>query len=277
VFLLGLKLVLVPALVVGVSLAGRRWGPQIAGLLASLPIGSGPALLFFAIEQGDPFAAEASRAILITIMAVAAMTVVYAWLSRGLPWSWSLLGACAAFAGTRLLLGGVPWRVLPALGAVIASVIVARVMLPSISGANGSGTRPPWDVALRTVSTVAVVVFVTGLAETLGPNVSGVLAAFPIPLVIVLAFTHAQQGHPAAIRFLRGFIPGMWSAAVFCAVVAMAIEPLGKAGAFLLALGAITIVLVLMWFVVARGDIPDTVRSSLRRFGGNPRPARGPH
>jgi hypothetical protein len=256
VVLLGLKLVLVPALVVGVSLAGRRWGPQVAGLLASLPIGSGPTLVFFAIEQGDRFAAEASRAILITIIAVAAMTVVYAWLSIRWRWWVSLPGACAAFGGMRLLLGGVPWQVLPALGAVIASVIVARVMLPSISGTDGLGTRPPLDVALRAVSSVAVVLLVTGLADRLGPNVSGVFAAFPVPLVIVLAFTHAQQGHHAAIRFLRGFIPGMWSAGVFCAVVAVAIGPLGKAGAFLLALGAITIVLVLVWFCVARGDVP---------------------
>jgi ABC-type transport system involved in cytochrome bd biosynthesis fused ATPase/permease subunit len=75
--------------------------------------------------------------------------------------------------------------------------------------------------------------------------------------VIVLAFTHTQQGHHAAIRFLRGFIPGMWSAAVFCAVVAVAIGPLGKASAFLLALGAIAMVLVLMWFCVARREVPD--------------------
>lgn len=197
--LLGLKLVLVPALVIGVSLAG---------LLASLPIGSGPALLFFAIEQGDRFAAEASWAILVTIIAVAAMSVAYAWLSRRLPWATSLVGACAAFAGARLWIEGVPWQVLPALGAVIASVIVAPLILPSISGTNGTGTRPPWDVALRTVSTVAVVLFVTGLAETLGPNVRGVLAAFPIPLVIVLAFTYAQQGHsrrdPIPARFRSG-------------------------------------------------------------------------
>jgi hypothetical protein len=255
--LLGLKLVLVPALVVGISLAGRRWGPQIAGLLASLPIGSGPTLLFFAIEQGDGFAAEASRAILITIIAVAAMTVAYAWVSIRLPWWVCLAGASATFVGTRLLLEGIRWQVLPAFGAVIASVIIARVILPSISGTGDSGTRPPWDVALRTVSTLAVVLFVTGFADVFGPHMSGVLAAFPIPLVIMVAFTHAQQGHPAAIWFLRGFIPGMWSAAVFCAVVAVAIGPLGKAGAFLLALGAITMVLVLMLFAVARGCGPD--------------------
>jgi hypothetical protein len=116
-------------------------------------------------------------------MAVAAMTVVYAWLSIRWGWWVSLPGACAAFGGTRLLLEGVPWQVLPALGAVIASVIVARVMLPPISGTDSSGSGARSDVTPRAVSTVAVVLLVTGLADRLGPNVSGVFAAFPIPLM----------------------------------------------------------------------------------------------
>ena len=47
--LLLLKLVLVPALVVSVTLGGRRWGPRVAGFLASFPIVAGPTLTFFAI------------------------------------------------------------------------------------------------------------------------------------------------------------------------------------------------------------------------------------
>jgi hypothetical protein len=46
-----LKLVLVPALIVSASLAGRRWGPPMAGLVASFPLVAGPALLFLAIER----------------------------------------------------------------------------------------------------------------------------------------------------------------------------------------------------------------------------------
>src|SRR5260221_10047723 len=58
--LLILKLTLVPSLVLGATLAVRRWGPRIGGLLTGLPIVSGPALFFFAVEQGNAFAAVAS-------------------------------------------------------------------------------------------------------------------------------------------------------------------------------------------------------------------------
>ena len=42
---LALKLLLAPLLVVASSLAGRRWGPRLAGILVVLPIVAGPILL----------------------------------------------------------------------------------------------------------------------------------------------------------------------------------------------------------------------------------------
>lgn len=49
-----LKLVLAPALVVVSSLAGRRWGPELAGALVALPIVAGPILFitYLAVATG---------------------------------------------------------------------------------------------------------------------------------------------------------------------------------------------------------------------------------
>jgi len=51
-----------------------------------------------------------------------------------------------------------------------------------------------------------------------------------------LGFSHAQQGSSAAITFLRGFMPGMWSFAAFCYVLSVSIAPLGTSAGFALAL-----------------------------------------
>lgn len=56
---LALKLTLVPLLIYLVTLAGRRWGPAVAGWLA-FPIVAGPTLLTLALEQGLPFAVRSS-------------------------------------------------------------------------------------------------------------------------------------------------------------------------------------------------------------------------
>src|SRR5262245_34140113 len=46
-----LTLLLTPIFVGALSLAGRRWGPTVSGLLVALPIISGPVLVFVALEQ----------------------------------------------------------------------------------------------------------------------------------------------------------------------------------------------------------------------------------
>src|SRR5262245_10887251 len=87
--LLVLKLILVPGLVASANLAERRWGPRIAGLLTSFPIVTDPILLYFAIEQGAPFTAEASRGALVALVAVAGsglillQAVILWWMQRG--------------------------------------------------------------------------------------------------------------------------------------------------------------------------------------------------
>jgi hypothetical protein len=187
------------------------------------------------------------------LMIGAASTVVYAWLAVRLPWWASLPGSCAAFAVISALLERFHWHVLAALAAAVTSVTIARAVLPSMPGTESDPARPAWDFPLRAVSAVAVVLFVTALAPRLGPTFSGVLAAFPIALIIVLAFTHAQQGPSAAVRFLRGFIPGMWSATAFCSVIALAVAPLGKFAAFPLALLAVVIVQATMLWALVPG------------------------
>ena len=48
--LLALKLIFVPALIGGVSLAGRKWGPAVSGWLAGFPFTSGPVALILALD-----------------------------------------------------------------------------------------------------------------------------------------------------------------------------------------------------------------------------------
>jgi hypothetical protein len=65
-----------------------------------------------------------------------------------------------------------------------------------------------------------LVLVLTGLAGTLGPRLSGLLASFPVLATVLAAFTHAQEGPAAAAQLLRGFAMGLVAFAVFCFVVA---------------------------------------------------------
>ena len=223
-----------PLLVLSVSLATRRWGSRIGGLLTGLPIVSAPALFFFAVEQGHAFAAEASRAVLVSLLGVAATTVAYAWAALRTPWWVSLPIAWAAFFLTVIVVRDVHWTATVALGAALASIVLAQAMLPR-AGATATRPRPIWDLPVRMLSAMILVLTVTGLAPRLGPTLSGALTPFPVAISVLLGFSHAQQGSSAAITFLRGFLPGMWSFAAFCFVLSVSIVALGTAAAFVLA------------------------------------------
>ena len=247
--LLLLKIIVVPTLIISVTLAGRRWGPRVGGVLASFPLVAGPVLFFLATEQGEVFAAEAARATLVSLIAVAASGLVYAWACLRAPWWASLAASWGSFVLLILALHGIPWTPMAAFGATLASFILARALLPDTGEGVAPATRSAWDLPLRVISAVALVLTTTGLAPSLGPTLSGAITPFPVALAILMAFTHVQQGPHTTIRFLRGFFPGMWSFAVFCLVTTLGLDALGKWVGFALALASlIPIQMAVLWW-----------------------------
>ena len=227
-----------PGLVAGVTLGARRWGPQIGGWLTALPLVAGPTLFFLAMEQGHTFAARAALGTLVGLIAVSAFGVVYGWVALWCGWALSLLAGWAAFVAATMLLLAVPWTPLTALVATLLAFAVAARVLPAERPHPVPAPPPAWDLPLRMIGTLAVVLTVTSVADRLGPGLSGALTPFPVALAVLLVFAHAQQGAPLAIRLLRGFFPAMWGFALFCLVVAQALVPLGPGLAFVLALTA---------------------------------------
>src|SRR5581483_11279827 len=116
----------------------------------------------------------------------------------------------------------------------LVSIGLSQLVLPR-AGAHASRPRPPWDLPVRVIVAMLLVVTVTGLAHRLGPTLSGALTPFPVAISVLLGFSHAQQGSSGAIAFLRGFLPGMWAFAAFCFVLSVSLVSLGTGVAFLAA------------------------------------------
>ncbi len=247
--LLALKIVVVPVLIVSVTLAGRRWGPRVGGVLASFPLVAGPVLIFFAIEQGTAFAADAARATLVSLAAVVTFSVVYGWACLRATWWTSLALAWVGFAVAIVTLHGrVRWSVTAAVLVASGSLALGKLVLPARRGTSAVGAPPAWDLPLRMLTAVGLVLTTTALAHRLGPAWSGALTPFPVALAILLSFLHAQQGAPATIRFLHAFFPGMFSFVAFLLVVAVSVARVGAWLGFALAFAAvIPIQLGLLW------------------------------
>jgi hypothetical protein len=101
-------------------------------------------------------------------------------------------------------------------------------------------------------SAAALVFALTAAADRLGPAMSGLLTPFPVATAIIAGFTHAQQGSGAVIRFLRGYMPGLCSFAVFCFVLALTLPRLSAPLSFATALALQLLAQGMMLAVVRR-------------------------
>jgi hypothetical protein len=232
VLVLALKLTLAPGLVAATTVAGRRWGPRVAGRPGGLPVVVGPILFALALEQGDAFAAEAAQGSLLGLLSLNAFVLAYAWAARRVGWAQALLAGWGAFAAATVMLD--PLRVSDevALAVVVAAFFLTEAALPRGRGEEVAPHTPRFDLLLRTVCTAALVLGLTALAGVLGPRLSGMLAAFPVLASVLAAFTQAQAGAVAAADFLRGLVRGLISFALFCFVVAVLLPSAGMAVAF---------------------------------------------
>ena len=256
------KLLLTPVLIGLVTLAGRRWGPVVSGWLVGLPLTAGPVALFLALEQGTAFESHAAEGALLGLAAVAGFTLAYGWLAMRTNWLTSILLSWLVYILLILAFGRLTLGLGLAFIGVILCLTVSLLILPGgKSEANGQ-KAPRWEIFLRMLMALALVLILTGGASLLGPQLSGLFSTFPIYGSILGAFTHRFQGPLPASRLMRGMIAGAFSTACFFTILSELIVPLGIALAFVLAsLVALGMHGVSLFLLQRR---PSKVSSSLR-------------
>ncbi|WP_374351966.1 hypothetical protein, partial [Chitinimonas sp.] len=101
---LAVKLFASPLLIGLASLAGRRWGPNIAGLIGGLPLVGGPVVLALWLSQGSAYAIEVAQAAPAGVWANIAYMLAFGFASARLRWPGALLCAWLAYLSSALLL-----------------------------------------------------------------------------------------------------------------------------------------------------------------------------
>lgn len=271
--MLAAKILLAPMFVVGASLAARRYGARIGGLVGGLPVVAGPILLVFALSYGRAFAAEAAAGTLLGIVSLLAFIMVYARVAGQLWWGASLILGWGAFFAMTGALNTITIGANPALGVVLAAVALTLMALPRAVGERLSVVSlPAWDLPLRALSALALVLALTALAGQLGARLSGLLAPFPVIASVLAVFTHAQHGEQDLLRIMRGFVVGLVAYALFCFVLTVALGSLGIAEGFLLAAVVALATQAAALVVTRRGgersQLP--IRTEAQSIGGAP-------
>ena len=239
-----LKLMLTPVLIVGASLAGRRWGAAVSGSLIGLPLTSGPIAAFLTVEHGPRFAAQSSVGALSGAGAECAFCLGYAWLGRrgqacALITATIGFAVLAGIAETLPLRPALPLPLLPMAAAVVVVLAAAALLLP------GRGPVPDaavpharWDLPARALIATALVLGFTAAATTLGARLTGLLGVFPVYAAVLTVFAHRSRGLNAALSVLHGVTLGLFSFAAFAFTLAALLTDINTVAAFACAAGA---------------------------------------
>ncbi len=243
-----LKLTLTPLLMWLVSLAARRWGPAIGGLLAGLPLTSGPISIFLFLEQGPNFAAEAATPSLVAVAGVAWFSMGYScFAGRGSIHLCATAGiVCFAIAVT--FLNSLHPGLLLAVGLALASVLAALLVIAPGDSVPAKVEYPSWDLPLRAATATCLVIFVTFSARVLGPALSGILSPVPVVAWPLCIFVHFHQGPAAAASVLRGIARGAFGVCAFYAVIDLGIRQFNPVLVYLTAVASAAL-LTLPWLI----------------------------
>jgi len=252
-----LKLFLVPLLLLATSLAGRRWGPRVAGRLAGLPVVVGPILLVLTLEHGDTFGVQAAVSALAGLVAVLTFNLAYAhacrratwplaWLAAGFGWL-AVVGALSVWA---------PGWIASAVLALGGLALVPR-LFPPVEATLSPRPVTNRDLAVRMAMGALLTLAITAVAADLGPAWSGLVTTFPVITTVLAVSSHRGQGPAFTVSLLRGMVTGMAGFAAFCIVLSLTLPAWGRLPAFVL-----SVLAALSTQVLVKGTVGSLVRGA---------------
>jgi hypothetical protein len=263
------KALLAPMFVVGASLAARRFGPRVGGVVGGLPVVAGPILLVYALVHGPDFAARAAGGTLLGLVSLTGFVVVYGRMAGRARWVPCVLAGWLAFGLGTAIFSAVAVSAGVALMLALAAFALGLVLLPRPGGEGRTPMPPPsWDLPLRATCALVLVLALTAAAGWLGPQLSGLLAPFPVITTVLATFTHAQRGGRETVRLLRGMLVGFGAFALFCFTLAVSLRGLGVTTGFVLAT-AVTLLTQATMLALATFHRPSRARKGHSAEAGN--------
>lgn len=241
---LAVKLIGAPLLVGGASLAGKRWGPALAGLLSGLPVIAGPIVAVLWLEHGAAYASEVAWMLPIGLAPLAAYLWVFARLARRCHWLTCLLAGWITFMLAAWLCREISLPYWLLAGGATLCLLAVGFLLPRPVGTIAAAPMPRIELLARIAAAFALVFGLTSVSAQLGTQWTGLLAAFPVAGSVMPAFTLARSGPAATLRLLRGFVSGLLGLAGFALCLA-SLLPIIDGMAFV---PAILASLAIAWF-----------------------------
>jgi len=244
-----LKFLITPTLMLAISLAARRWGTQIGGLLSGLPVTSALVMLFLSLEQGPGFALQAVPGALAGLAAVQATYLFYFLVTRRVGALTGCIAALAVYAASAFVMSRIG-EVALSVGVTVLLLTLIIVVTSTKAQAHAANVvpLPRWVIPMRMLTATLLLAAITASAQWLGPVASGLLAPIPIIAWPLAVFAHVQGGHHELGAIVRGNAIGAAGVLGFYLAVKSTIVALGTVPS----ISAAVVLAVVATFVLAK-------------------------
>jgi hypothetical protein len=253
--LLLLKLTLVPAFILTITLAANRFGPKVGVWLGGLPVVFGPITLLIALEQGGDFARRAVVAGLAAMVAVTAFYVGYAILCLRFRWFAAQTLATLLWLGGALIAATVAHDLTLALIAATIAIAIGSALAPRVEPDQTRRGSAKTELAMRAAAGAALTLAATAIAEGSGAAAGGIIAMFPVVGSVMAIFSQRDVGAVYASAFLSGVARGLWSMLVFGTILGLMLRDGFVAGPFLIATFAMMVAHAAMIAILQKASL----------------------
>jgi hypothetical protein len=205
-----LRMAVTAAFVVTASIVTERSGPVIGALVATLPVSTGPAYIFLALDHDSAFIAESALAALPVNAVTILFGLTYAALAQRQRMIVSFAVAMLLWLTLVIVVNGIAWSLA---GGLAANALVCAVCLP-LAQRYRKAVMPPirrrwYDIPLRALLVAILVAAVITLSGRVGPVVTGALAIFPIVFSSLMLILHPRIGGRATAAVVANALWGL--------------------------------------------------------------------
>lgn len=248
IFLL-LRILIGPLGVFAGSLAQRRLGPAVGGLVIGLPLTFLPLLWLVAAQDGVAFAGSMTNAILVGSITEGLVLWSYVKLMSRFSSVTALVGALVVFAVTVSAVSLLHCSALVAGALTAAGFALALRWWPESAPSERTSTGPS-RLAVRVGAATLFTIVIVTMAGVLGSLLAGLIDALPMTTLLMAFMTHREQDSAAASQFVRGVLRGSFSWVISTVVLAEAL----RGGDVLLAFGLSLVTALLVQAAIQISD-----------------------
>lgn len=236
-FTLAIKMAVTAGFVIAATVIAERAGPLIGALIVTLPISTGPAYVFIALDHDAQFVASAALASVLNNVPTVLYAVVFVLLAQRFGALVSVGAGLAAWFFFTFALNQHSWALLPA---ILLNVVAVAALLPVVRRfRNAPIPRLPLrfsELALRALIVAGLIGVVVTLSFTIGPEKTGIIASFPATFTSTMFILQRRVGGAAAAAVMAHSLLGLLGFALSVTVLYLTVEPLGRTLGLVLAL-----------------------------------------